>query len=167
MVRSKGEAEIPTGREFFHLVERIRSEQKYFDISRDEIETELYAGDSCEAYCSHEMDDNGEVVYPELRLNVKRRKQGRRWSVALKLHDTRIDGIDFESKFDLPNGSQARGWHRHEWDAKANSAERLKIPLGDFGGEILSAEEFLIRAFSELRILLNSRNAGNSRLQFS
>lgn len=168
MVRSKGEGGA-NARELFHLTERLRAADKYFDISHAEIERQLAAGGSCEVVWQHETaDENGDPVGAELKLNVNCKSSvWRNWSVSLKLHGIRIDCIDHESRFDAVDGTVSTGWHRHSWDTTRRTAERLKVPLAGFGESWSSREEFLIRAFSEMRILLNSSDHGNSSLPFA
>jgi len=158
MVRSKHEGDLLRERELFHLVEQIRGEEKYFDVSRSELVRRLTAARSHEEYCDHDTTDHdGATVSPMLRVNLAARGPGL-FSASLKLHKICIDQIDYETIFDLPDGSKAYGWHRHRWDALAKSAKRLKAPLPNFGDGLLQgdADTFLIRAFREMRILLNS-----------
>lgn len=58
------------------------------------------------------------------------------------------------------------GWHRHVWDHRLESAERGKVPIGDFAG-IKSREEFLVRALKLLRIDLSVTDYGSDLLPFS
>lgn len=118
--------------------------------------------------CIHEFtDDNGDVRGAELKLNVICRApvvQG--WRISLKLHRIRVDGIDHEGQYDLPDGSKAHGWHRHVWDEKAQHGDDLKQPLETFGKGLQSKAEFLIRACREMRIIFNKSDDGNGILQF-
>jgi hypothetical protein len=166
MVRSNSES---SSHEVFHLVERIRSQDKYFPISREQIQRELRASGYCEVQCVHEvMDDAGDLIGCELKLNITcRHSLPQTWKLALKLHATRIDGIDHEGRFTSESGDTASGWHRHGWDARRKSAERVKLSLDGFDANLSSREEFLIRAFKELRILLNKDDHGNAELPLS
>ena len=115
-------------------------------------------------------DDDGEVVGVELRLNVNCRapKPWMGWSVTLKLHRMRIDGVDHEAIFDTADGTKGTGWHRHLWDSTERNGDRLKQPLASFGeGPPLSRVDFVVRAFSELRVLLNNKDDGNANLPLS
>ena len=151
-------------RNLFHLVEQIRSVEKYFDISRQEIERELRSSSSYENYCQSELDDRGKLVFADLRLNIRCKGGATTWSVSLKLHRIRIDGIDHEPKFKAVDGSLADGWHRHLWDSSACNAERRKVPLNGFHKNVSCIEDFLISAFQEMCIVLNKVDHGNNGL---
>jgi hypothetical protein len=157
MVRSKSEDD--SVRSLLHLVDQIRSERKYFDVGLGDLAGELERNRYCEVYSSHETKDvDGSTVTAILRLNLAKRRYG--CSAALKIHRWRIDGIDWERRFTQADGSQGCGWHRHEWDDRAQSGERLKIPLPGFDVGVGTVEESLIRICSELRIDLNADDVG-------
>lgn len=151
-------------RNLFHLVPQIRGEEKYFDVSRQEIERELRSSGNYENYSQCELDDGGTPVTAKLRLNISCKGGAPTWSVALKLHSIRIDGIDHEPRFRASDGTPARGWHRHLWDSTECNAERLKEPLNGFHRKVSSIDDFLISAFQEMCILLNKVDHGNNGL---
>jgi hypothetical protein len=157
MVRSKSEA---SGREFFGLVEQIRQEAKYFHVSRSELAAKLAMDKQCEILCEHETTDvDGSTVFVTLRLNWAQRFLGR-WSVSLKLHKVRVDGIDWLRLYDTPNGTKCSGWHRHGWDATTKQAD-LHIPLPDaFGVDVNTTEDFILRICSEMQIYLSAKDVG-------
>jgi hypothetical protein len=160
VVRSKGESPREA-RDLFHLVEHIRATEKYFDCSRDEIERELIAEGYYEVYSDLEIDADGEKAVAKLRLNLTGASaSSQRWAIALKLHDVRIDGIDYEPRFLCADGSTGRGWHRHVFDGKARNAERGKVEVPGFGSGLDALDTFLIRAFGEMRILVNKHDGG-------
>lgn len=156
MVRSKGER--TAGRSFFHLVEQIRAEDKYFNVSRGELADKLGRDKYCEIVSEHETEDTDRAtVFPVLRLNLAVR--GPRWSASLKLHKIRVDGIDWHRTFDAPDGSKASGWHRHGWNAAEHNAE-IHVPIADFGDELTTVNDFLIRMSHVLRITLSANDVG-------
>ena len=155
-------------RALFDYVEQIRKAEKYFGVSPGRIARELAAAGRCEVTAVHEwVDDNGEQLAAELRLNMSGRVEyPHTWKVALKLHRTRIDGIDFEPKFQRLDGSIGRGWHRHRWNPAEDSAERDKVPIKDFD-TARNREQFLVRAMNILRITLDQSSDGeNNDLPF-
>lgn len=152
----------------FFLVPRIVTEEKYFNVSRAEILRCLAKDGEFDLSTEHTFSD-GDISLPAVVLRVNITGRGsipQSWSIALKLHDTRIDGIDWESRFTAQDGTIGSGWHRHCWDEKQTSAEKNKIPVGDLTGD-LSKEEFLIRALSILRITLSGNDNGSDELQFA
>lgn len=163
MVRSNSEIEHRKRRELFHLVERIRTEDKYFNVSRAELARQLEGLDSWEIYSLHETEDeDGAPVSAELRLNIARRPLPKLCSVALKLHQKRIDGIDYHERFDAPDGASHKGWHRHGWRTAERDAEQDRIPIPGFGNGLADIEEFLIRMGRELRIVFSATDVGIS-----
>jgi hypothetical protein len=108
---------MPT--DYFSLVEKIVEERKYFDISRGELVRILEANGEADLDTEHHTtDDYSNECNVVLRLNVhcKHPSHVEGWTIALKLHNTRIDGFDFELKFVDADGSIHSGWHRHVWD---------------------------------------------------
>lgn len=152
----------------FHLVRNIVTAEKYFDVSREAIERELARVGKCEVTTDHELvDDSGEPVTASLRLNIHARAEmPTSWAVSLKLHGTRIDGVDFEPKYKMLDGSIANGWHRHSWNPADESAESDKHPITELDG-IGQREQFLIRSFKLLRIRVNKSDHGNDFLPFA
>lgn len=116
----------------------------------------------------HTTDDYSNECNVVLRLNVhcKHPSHVEGWTIALKLHNTRIDGFDFELKFVDADGSIHSGWHRHVWDNKIGSAERNKRPVKDFDG-VGSREEFLVRALKLFHVDLSATDYGTDELPFT
>ena len=117
---------------------------------------------------SHTTDDYSNEYGVVLRLNIhcKHHDYAEGWTIALKLHNTRIDGFDWEPKFSDMDGTIHAGWHRHVWDHKTSSAEKNKIPVKDFDG-VTSREEFLIRALKSMDIDLSATDYGTDLLPFA
>ena len=67
MVRSKSENQR---RDLFHLSDQFRAAEKYFDVSRDEIDRELDRKGKCEHICVQEVDDDDGQAAAELKLNI-------------------------------------------------------------------------------------------------
>lgn len=158
---------MPT--DYFFLVEKIVAEKKYFDTSRSEIVRELEGKGEADIETEHPTtDDYSNVQTMVLRLNIhcKHPNYVEGWTIALKLHNTRIDGFDWEPRFSGADGTVHEGWHRHVWDHRAGSAERSKVPIGDFAG-VKSREEFLIRALKLFRIDLSATDYGSDLLPFA
>jgi len=109
---------------------------------------------------------NSHTVILRLNIHCKHPNYVEGWTIALKLHNTRVDGFDWEPKFLGLDGTVRAGWHRHIWDHKAESAEKGKVPMGDFAG-LKSREEFLIRALKLLRVDLSATDYGSDLLTFS
>ena len=121
----------------FFLAPRIVAAKKYIDISRDEIERNL-------------NDENGEVDYDweetitddfntewnvTLKLNISCKPAlVVAWSIALKLHQIRIDGIDWHNTFCDPEGNKHHGWHRHRFDPKKENADGQRLPTNVMEG---------------------------------
>ncbi len=154
--------------ERFYIAEQIRTEEKYLDVSRGEIERQLESAGVFEGVFEHDTeDDDGETVSVELKLNLYTRpKYVTSWSASLKLHGIRIDCIDYENKFTTATGVRASGWHRHEWDAAENRAEKKKIPINGFDNERSRIDYFVIRVTTEFHIRLNRNDHGSSGLLF-
>ena len=166
MVRSKSETldRLSAG-----FIGRIRDGVKYFEVSRAEILRQLESQGSGEWSCAYDVsDDSDQMVTVALRMNVAARHSAvGRCRIALKLEGTgRIDGIDHELVFDGKDGEKHAGWHRHEWDPVAQSADRIKRPLPKFGRRLSEKDAFLIRAFQEMRITVNVSDHGDTKLPF-
>lgn len=95
---------------FFSYAPQIISEVKYFDISREQIVRELLRSDF-EIETEHQfVDDFSNQYSAVLRLNISCRSEHvRGWTVALKLHKERIDGIDWEPYFTDVEGTRRSG----------------------------------------------------------
>ena len=157
----------PQPRERFHLADRVRKEEKYFDVSLGEIERQLSRAGAFESVCEHDTEDDSEAVSLELKLNLyARSKITNSWTASLKLHGVRIDGIDYESRFETEEGDPASGWHRHQWDDVEKSAEKRKLLLDGFGNGLSGIRAFVIRVAKELGIRLNKDDHGHSDLPF-
>jgi len=147
----------------FFLVPQIVATDKYFDVSIPEM-LRAVSSTSGKFERSEEQlvaDEYG-VEHPVLmRLNVNCQSvvpQG--WTVALKLHKIRVDGIDWEQDFDAIDGTKGHGWHRHQWNQRKQDAKDSKIPLADFDN-VDAREQFLIRALSLLKIKWNKVDYGD------
>ncbi len=147
----------------FAHVPRIVGSDKYFDISREAIERALAQTGKCEVTAVHDFKgDDGEEIAVDLKLNITARIDlPQSWSMSLKLHKIRIDCIDYEPVYDCIDGTKNSGWHRHCWNEKHESAESDKVPASI--GSIQTREEFLIRGFSEMRIVLNAADDGSQQ----
>lgn len=165
MVRSKGE---DNARELLQVADKFRAAEKYFDVSLREIDRHLDAKGEVELTGEHEVaDDDGESVAALLRLNINcRSKRSVGWTISLKLCKTRIDGIDRENSYDATDGTKQVGWHRHVWDSRIQSAELSKAPVQGFDDPKLVRSDFLLRAFSEMRILVSRNDYGSADLPF-
>lgn len=147
--------------ELFHLVPLIVQEDKYFDISMDEISREVQSGSgSAEVKTDHfvVMPGGIQAVAP-LRLRVAGAEVPESWVVALLMHNTRIDGVDHEDWFESSDGNECEGWHRHVWDHRNKTADDTKCPTDGLDG-CLNLEAFLRRVFDKMRILLNRVDHG-------
>lgn len=155
---------MPT-RDFFDCVEQIRRSEKYFDVSRLGIQRLLLAKGECEVYADHDVQvSDGGTHTAQLRLNVRTRSETPlAWTISLKLHGIRIDCIDHEARFKAYDGQIGRGWHRHMWDADAESAERLKTPVSGLDG-VITREDFLMRALQVMRVNLDDKYGANELL---
>lgn len=138
----------------FCFAEQIRTEHKYFDVTLFEV-LQFLLTEGCFQCSGEHFIDGGRFFVLQLNLYTKRAEMPTSWSASLKLRRQRIDCIDYEPRFKTNGGRVANGWHRHEWDPNARSAERRKRPLESFGSGKLGVREFLIRAASELRITFN------------
>jgi hypothetical protein len=146
----------------FFLVPQIVADAKYFDVSAAEIVRSLRApAGKFDLKAEHETKDEYNIDFRVIiRLNINcQSAEPEGWTIALKLHDERIDGFDWESRFTAADGTAAHGWHRHRWDQRAQSAKATKLPARDFDA-IDAREQFLIRALSLMRITLNARDYG-------
>ena len=153
----------------FHLVERIRADPKYFPVSVDEIDRELRASGHFDCFGDYECpDEDGTIVSTRLRLNVTASvKHIVAWKIAIKMHETRIDGIDHEEWITREDGTRGPGgWHRHAWDPRARNADRRKVLLPGFDKGVWSVKMFLVKSFRELRIEVNKHDDGLQQLQF-
>ena len=147
-------------RDYFHLVQRIVEAEKYFDVSRAEIQRELEQSGEFAVETYLELDDgNGERVTVTIDLRISYKDGYRGWSAALLLHSERVDGIDFEARYTDVNGNPCSGWHRHLWNPETREAKIGKQPIGDLD-DVNGCEEFLIRIFGLLRIRLNQADHG-------
>jgi hypothetical protein len=150
----------------FFLAPAIVAAKKYIDLSRDEIERTL-------------GDENGEFDYDweetvtddlntehvvTLKLNINCRAPLMiSWSIALKLHQIRIDGIDWHASYSDPEGTKQRGWHRHKFDRRKQSADSQRWPT-DVLDRASGRTDFLIRTLKEMNIILSGVDHGNYEL---
>jgi len=150
----------------FFLGPIIVATKKYIDISRDEIERTL-------------NDENGEFDYDweetvtdelhtehvvTLKLNISCKGPLMiSWSIALKLHQIRIDGIDWHSSYCDPDGNKQHGWHRHRFDPRKQSADSQRWPTNALE-QSSGRTDFLIRTLKEMNITLSGVDHGNYNL---
>jgi hypothetical protein len=150
----------------FFLVPTIVAAEKYIDISRDEIERVLSEENSEFDYDWEEtvIDDlnNEHVVTLKLNINCKAQLMIS-WSIALKLHQIRIDGIDWHSEYRDPEGATQQGWHRHRFDQRKQRADSQRWPTGALEGAS-NRTTFLIMTLSEMNISLSGVDHGNYEL---
>ena len=141
--------------DLFRLVDQIRIEDKYFDVSLSEIEEMLSAEGCSEWACEYYADGHDPVVL-KFNLRTRRIDVPTAWTASLKLHGKPIDCIDWELRFRTADNSPVNesGWHRHLWDANVLSSTRCKRPVVDCDGGGLYIRHFVIRATSEMGILL-------------
>ena len=139
----------------FYLVPQIVFAEKYFDRSiRDILRLFDRGANKFQVTWPQEIVDEptGEVVEYDLTLNISGDlSYPLSWDVAVLLHNTRIDGIGYHPWSNDVEGNEQEGWHRHVWNEKEKHAKG-KTRVSGFDGE-LSFEEFLIRAFKELRVI--------------
>jgi len=153
-------------RDLFAYVEQIRTTEKYFDVSRLGILHLLLAKKgACDLYADHVIvDENGNDVDATLRLNISTRSETPlSWTMSLKLHGVRIDGVDHEGRFPAVGGGWGRGWHRHVWEPADENAERRKMPITELDG-VTSRDQFLTRGLRVMRIQLNAIDHGQELL---
>jgi hypothetical protein len=154
---------------FFHLVPAIVANEKYFDVSRDEIERNLADENGRVEYeTEHSIEDEfGKEIVVTLRLNINCQSPvAVGWTISLKLHGVRIDGIDWHAFYTDPGGNQQQGWHRHLYSSATKSADGQRLPVDGF--HILkNRRDFLIRALSEMKLLLSGVDYGADELPFN
>jgi len=157
---------MPT--DFFFLAGQIVAEKKYFHCSLGDISHQLEANGHCEVETEHHTRDDYSTIHPVvLRLNISCKNQSNTtsWSVALKLHNIRVDGIDNEPIYPGMDGAFHEGWHRHVWNHRQQSAERNKIPVSDLG-VIKGRDHFPNIVFNLMGILLDRNDHGPDELPF-
>ncbi len=150
----------------FFLVPTIVAAEKYIDISRDEIERALNDENGEFDYDWEETvtDDLGNEHVVTLKLNINCKAQlMNSWSIALKLHQIRIDGIDWHSVYRDPTGATQYGWHRHRFDPRKQRADSQRWPITALEGAS-NRTHFLIRTLSEMNISLSGVDHGNYEL---
>ncbi|HEX3154465.1 MAG TPA: hypothetical protein VHV32_07550 [Candidatus Angelobacter sp.] len=159
--------------DLFHLAARVIADVKWFACSINDIERELNdENGECEKECEHSIPDEfGNEAIVTLRLNINcKSKYPQGWTIALKMHGTRIDGIDWHATFTDPEGQKHNGWHRHHYNAKAKTADHTRYPVQGFDnldGDAMGRYRFLIRALKEMRMTLDANDNGQDKLQFS
>lgn len=150
----------------FFLASTIVAAEKYIDISRDEIERTLSDENGEFDYDWEEtvLDDLGNEHVVTLKLNINCKSQLMvSWSISLKLHQIRIDGIDWHSVYTDPNGDRQNGWHRHRFDPKKQRADGQRWPTKALD-QMSNRTQFLIRTLSEMNIRLSGVDHGNYEL---
>ncbi|MGB8061099.1 MAG: hypothetical protein WCF26_04340 [Candidatus Sulfotelmatobacter sp.] len=150
----------------FFLAPTIVAAEKYIDISRDEIERALDEENSEFDYDWEETitdDLNTEhVVTLKLNINCKSRLMIS-WSISLKLHQIRIDGIDRHSRYSDREGNIHEGWHRHRFDPRKQRADDQRWPTNVLQGAS-ERTQFLIRTLKEMNISVSGVDHGNYEL---
>ena len=150
--------------DYFFLAEKIREERKYFDFSVEEILRDLDDNHGKAEYeCEQELTGHDYTI--PLRLNIRCRGLENSWTIALKLHCIRIDGIDWEARYKDQDNQSMSGWHRHLYDGKSKSADNLKASVEGFD-DIFNKQQFLLRAFKLMKILLNAVDYGPTELPY-
>ena len=121
-----------------------------------------------EIWAEHQFVDDFFTEHTALlRLNISCRNEYEKgWTIALKLHKERIDGIDWEPRFIDSVGSVASGWHRHIWDRRHQNADSNKVSVQGFD-EVKTRDQFIVRALKEMSISLNRTDHGTDELQFN
>jgi len=155
---------MPTDK--FFLVPQITATEKYIDISRDGMERELNDenGEFIHEWEESLEDDVHQEHVDTLRLNISCRSSlvvG--WTIALKMHGVRIDGIDWHGSFTDPQGNKQQGWHRHSFSQTTHSADRQRHPISALEG-VTTRTQFLIRTLKEMKILVSGVDHGNYEL---
>src|SRR5689334_7483576 len=152
--------------DYFFLVPKIVGSVKYLDISLNEIERLLHEGhgEFDEDFEHTVKDDFNNEITVTLKLNIAiRRTLMVGWSIALKMHRERIDGIDWHNVYLDPRGSKQHGWHRHEFEQNMRSANHRRVPTEILDG-ITCQRDFLIWTLKEMKISLNRVDHGNYEL---
>lgn len=147
---------MPPPPDYFHLVDQIRGEEKYFDIAIGEIERSLEAPTKqYKVECLHDLTDLGEQGREvTLCLHVRCSDGCLAWTAALIMHGIRIDGVDWEPGI---------GWHRHGWDPNQQHAENKKARVLGFES-VATRREFIERLMSEMKIRFNKYDDGTPKL---
>lgn len=150
----------------FFLTEQVIAAEKYFNVSRYDIEMHLMdEGQVCELEEEQIITDSEGVEHcVNIRINIYCKGENvLAWSIAMKLHCVRIDGIDWHAKYDDPAGNVQRGWHRHRYNSKQGNADKDRYPVTGFD-DIDTISEFLIRSFKEMNISLSKVDNGTANL---
>jgi hypothetical protein len=150
----------------FGHVAKIVATDKYFDISLPELVRIIGETREGELLCDYDLSAIAPMGPDQvrLRLNIScaHPKYVEGWTVSLKMHKTRIDGIDYQPRYYDPRGVRHCGWHRNVWNGNDEAANEHQ-PLEGFD-DINSIEQFLIRSFKVMRITLNKVDHGRARL---
>ena len=149
--------------DLFHLAAEIIETAKYFDVSLQEIEWDLTDGGKFSRDSEIVLEDNGEEITAVVGLRVSSGGSQNGWTIALLLHQERIDGIDFEQRYIDYEGNQKSGWHRHLWDAATKSCKVRKMEVADLDN-VGDLRQFLMIGFNLLGIVLNKADYGNPEL---
>jgi hypothetical protein len=153
------------------LADKIIADIKWFACSMTDIEHELNdENGECEKECEHAIpDDFGNEAVATIRLNINCKSEyPQGWTISLKMHDTRIDGIDWHATFTDPQGVKHKGWHRHQYDAKSKTADHARYPVQGFEeleGDAMGRYRFLVRALKQMRVTLDTADHGQDELQ--
>jgi hypothetical protein len=148
---------------YFFLVPQIVPDEKYFDTSIPEILRGLDGSAGKFNFTAEHvaLDEYGADYGIVLRLNISCQSNiPEGWTISLKLHNERIDGIDWEPKYEAFDRTSKIGWHRHQWNQRSQSAKDTKLPLAELD-DVDSREQFVIRSLSIMRITVSSRDYGD------
>jgi len=145
----------------FRLADTIIREQKYFDISLEEMLRQHARHRKFEVASTVDVFDSevNETVEAYLALKVSGRVEFFvSWDVALLLHNVRIDGFGFEQSWVGPDGAECSGWHRHIWNP-ARLHAKGKGPVSFFDSAN-SFQHFVTTALKQMNIVLSGRDDG-------
>ena len=113
-------------------LERIVGAEKIVDLSLADIRRlmDLHGGSLDQPIRVHRIG-------VKIRLVIRCRHESyTSWSMSIIVNaadfDGRVDGIDWEILFVSIDGLKCRGFHKHQWNPKAASCERYKLPLPNF-----------------------------------
>ena len=150
----------------FEYTEKIVAAEKYFDISRAEIVRVLSDTRECELTCDFPLagitESGPDTVLLRLNISCTHRTLVESWTISLKMHKIRIDGIDFQAVYYDRDKKRHRGCHRNRWNSADEEANKHE-PLNGFD-DINSIEEFVIRSLKVMKVTLNSQDHGSTRL---
>ena len=150
----------------FHRAPEIISSEKYIDFHINELVRALRGRNRYEVefdhYLAQTSDEEPDSILLRLNIACPIFDLPESWTISLKLHNERIDGVDFLRSYRDENGNRASGWHRHIWDPNAQNADRHS-ELRDVNN-IKTINQFLIRTLSIMKTKYNAVDDGNFEL---